>query len=472
VPPPHSHDRTALLLRDAELDGATRADVRIAQGRVVEIGPALPRQTGEEEIRCDGGAVLPGLADHHLHLHALAARQASIVCGPPEVTSASGLAAALAAAVPDEHGWVRGVGYIETVAGDLDAEALDRLGPRGPVRVQHRSGAMWMLNSAAMAATGLSTADHPGVERGDDGRPTGRLWRADDWLRDRLPPARPPDLSQAGAELAGLGVTSVTDATPDLAPGAIAAIAEAARNGALLQRVRLLGVPLDTMPPEPLGVGPYKIVIADSGLPDLDELTERIRRAHAVGRPVAAHCVTREALIVFLAALEDAGPLDGDRVEHAALVPAELVPELARRRLRVVTQPGFLTDRGDDFLRGLPAADHADLYRCASLATAGVPVALSSDAPYGPIDPWAVIAAAAERRVPGGRVAGPEERISPRRALDAYLAPTADPGGPPRRVRPGVAADLTVLHLPLAEALRAPCSRLVRTVFIDGEPVA
>src|SRR5690606_9093645 len=154
--------------------------------------------------------------------------------------------------------------------------------------------------------------------------------------------------------------------------------------------------------------------------------------------------------------LEDAGPLDGDRVEHAALVPAELVPELARRRLRVVTQPGFLTDRGDDFLRGLPAADHADLYRCASLATAGLPAAVSNDATYGRIDPCALIAAAAERRAPCGRVAGAEERIIPWRVLDAYLAPTADPGGLLRRVRPGVAADLTVLHLPLAEALRAP----------------
>jgi predicted amidohydrolase YtcJ len=93
------------------------------------------------------------------------------------------------------------------------------------------------------------------------------------------------------------------------------------------------------------------------------------------------HCVTREALVLLLAALDEAGPRPGDRIEHAALVPSELVPELARLGVRVVTQPGFLPHRGDDFLRDLPPQDRPDLYRCATLLRAGVPVASSSDAP-------------------------------------------------------------------------------------------
>ncbi len=47
-----------------------------------------------------------------------------------------------------------------------------------------------------------------------------------------------------------------------------------------------------------LAAGPYKIVLADSGLPPCDELTDRIRTAHAASRPVAVHCVTREALVL------------------------------------------------------------------------------------------------------------------------------------------------------------------------------
>ncbi len=473
---------TGLLLRNAELAGHIRADVRITGGTVAEVSPGL-RRHGEAEYDCQGGAVLPGLCDHHLHLSALAAWSESVRCGPPDVTSAADLSAALAAAGPDRHGWIRGVGYAETVAGDLDAAALDRLRTDPPVRIQHRSGALWMLNSAALAALSADGAHHPGLERGADGRPNGRLWRADDWLRGRLPRAGPPSLARVGATLLRHGVTAVTDATPDLDDQAIAAITEAMSRGQLPPDVLLLGAPLDAVLPADLGrpglaaglaaglapgpaAGPYKIVLADSGLPACDELADRIRTAHAAGRPVAVHCVTREALVLLMVALQDAGPRPGDRIEHAALVPRELLPGLALLGVRVVTQPGFLPHRGDDFLRDLPPGDHPDLYRCATLRRAGIPVALSSDAPYGPLDPWAVLTAATGRRTASGQVAGPEERLTFAEALDAYLAPPGDPGGPPRQVRAGTAANLAILRAPLADVPDLP--EPVRAVLLRG----
>jgi predicted amidohydrolase YtcJ len=455
------------LIRGAEVEGR-RADVRLAAGRVAQIAPVLARHPGEEVVEAGGGALLPGLVDHHLHLHALAAAEHSVACGPPDARDPAGLAAALAAAPADEHGWVRGIGYAETVAGNLDAAALDRLHPDRPVRIQHRSGALWTVNSAAAARLGLAHADHPGVERALDGTPTGRLWRADNWLRVRLPRTRPPDLAAVGTRLARLGITAVTDATPDLDPAAVDALAAAVTSGALPQLLHLLGAPLGAALPAPLSTGPYKIVLADSGLPDLDTLTDRIRTAHATGRAVAVHCVTREALVLLLAAFDDAGSRPGDRIEHAALIPAELIHDLARHSLRVVTQPGFLAHRGDDYLRDVPATDHPDLYRCARLLDSGVPLALSSDAPYGPLDPWTVIAAAVHRRTPAGEVAGPGERLTPAAALDAYLAPPDDPGGPPRRIRPGVTADLLLLDRPLTTALRDQRPDAVRAVFISG----
>jgi len=461
---------TGLLLRDAELAGHIRADVRITGETVTEVGPAL-RRRGEAEYDCQGGAVLPGLCDHHLHLSAMAAWSESVRCGPPDVTSGAGLSAALAAAGPDRHGWIRGVGYAEPVAGDLDAVALDRLRSDRPVRIQHRSGALWMLNSAALAALSADGAQHPGLERGADGRPNGRLWRADDWLRGRLPRAGPPSLAQVGATLLRHGVTAVTDATPDLDDQAIAVITEAMTRGQLPPDVLLLGAPLGAVLPGDLGrpgpaAGPHKIVLADSGLPAYDELADRIRAAHAAGRPVAVHCVTREALVLLMAALQDAGPRPGDRIEHAALVPRELLPGLARLGVRVVTQPGFLPHRGDDFLRDLPPGERPDLYRCATLRRAGIPVALSSDAPYGPLDPWVVLAAATSRRTASGQVAGPEERLTFAEALDAYLAPPGDPGGPPRRVRAGTAANLAILRAPLADV--PPLPEPVRAVLLRG----
>jgi predicted amidohydrolase YtcJ len=459
---------TGVLLRNAELEGRVRVDVRVRGDRIAEIAPILDRR-GEEELDCRGGALLPGLTDSHVHLLALAAADRSVGCGPPAVTDRESLAATLVAAPADPAGWVRGIGYVETVAGDLDTDAMDRLHATRPVRIQHRSGALWMLNSLAVDLLGLNSADAPGIERNGTGRPTGRLWRADAELRRRLPPDVPPDLTAVGRHLTGYGITAVTEATPDLDPVAVAAIAAAMEDGRIPQRVHFLGLPPGVPAPAVAGatLGPYKIVLADSGLPHLDGLAERIAHTHAAGRGVAAHCVTREALVLLLAALDMAGPHADDRIEHAALVPEELVPELARRRLAVVTQPGFLAVRGDDYLRDVPAPEHSDLYRCRSLLDAGVPVALSSDAPYGPLDPWAVMAAAAHRRTAAGDVVGDLERLAPEQALDAYLADPSTPGTA-RRLGVGGPADLVLLHRPRATALAEPDSRSVRTVLIGG----
>ncbi|MFD9669325.1 amidohydrolase family protein [Rhodococcus sp. NPDC059968] len=463
---------TDLVIRNAEVDGVAGIDVSISDGRIVAVGPKLP-VTSADLIDAEGGALIPGLHDHHLHLHAMAADAASVPCGPPGVRDGAALADALGRAPGDDNGWVRGVGYIETVAGDLDADALDRLDAARPVRVQHRSGAMWMLNGAASAAVRLAEAAHPGIERAPDGRPTGRVWRADDWLRDRLPPSGPPRLDAVGAALARWGITGVTDASPDLDPRSRAAIETSVSDGRLPQRVHLLGAAPDSDTASPQGrvtVGPYKIVLADSGLPDLDDLADRIRDVHDRGRAVAVHCVTRESLLLLLAVLDDVGTRAGDRIEHGALIPRETIDGLRRRGLIVVTQPGFLAHRGDDYLRDIDEIDYPDLYRCRSLIEAGVPVALSSDAPYGPPDPWAVITAAVNRRAPTGEVVGVSERITAADALTRYLTPADDPGGRPSTVRPGAPADLVLLHAPLADVLTAPSADAVRATLFGGTP--
>lgn len=468
-----------VLFRNVELpcvsaDLVDRVDVAVTGDRISAIGVDL--DTGAAEvIEGHGGPLLPGLHDHHLHLHAVAADADSVRCGPPHVHTGDELAAALAAAPGD--GWLRGVGYVETVAGLLDAASLDRLHARRPVRMQHRSGALWILNSLACQEVHLESADHPGVERDDSGRPTGRVWRADAWLRGRLPGTGPPSLARIGVELARFGITGVTDATPDLPPDSLAALLAAHDSGDLPQRLHLLGVPLDSTAPNParrhgdtggsVTTGPYKIVIADSDPLDFEALADTVRRAHAGGRPVAVHCISRAALLVQLAVFDDVGSLPGDRIEHGALIPAESFQTLRRHGLTVVTQPGFLTHRGDDYLHRVDHDDLPDLYRCRSLLRGGVAVALSSDAPYGPLDPWSVIAAAMSRRAPTGEILGEAERLTVSGALGGYLTPLDDPGGRPRSLRVGCPADLVLLDRPLVEAV-APEADPVRCTMIRG----
>jgi predicted amidohydrolase YtcJ len=294
--------------------------VQLADGCVAQVGRCLERRRGEPCSTPRAGAPA-GLHDH-LHLFALAAALSSVRCGPPSVCDAAALARALAQCPPsgDSEGWIRGVGYFESVAGELDRARLDRLVPARPLRIQHRSGALWMLNSAAVVELGLDRGtDAPGVERDAAGRATGRLFHLDAWLRDRLERAAPPGLAGVGALLSSFGVTGVTDATPGNGPAELRALVGASDRGQLRQRVLVMGTPGLPVPAHALiERGAVKLRLDESALPDFDEFVSRVDQAHRGARAVAIHCVTRAELVLAAGALQAAGTLPGDRIEHAA----------------------------------------------------------------------------------------------------------------------------------------------------------
>jgi len=174
----------SLLLRNVEVAGRTGLDVRIEGGRIAEIGARLRR--ADRELDGRGGALIPGLCDHHIHLFALAARAESV--SVEDVAGPQAFAARIAAAVVERPSgaWLRVLGYHESLAGPLTRQDLDRLAPDRPVRVQHQTGALWVLNSAALAVLGTGD-DPPGLDRA-----SGHLWRGDAWLRGRIPTPPPP----------------------------------------------------------------------------------------------------------------------------------------------------------------------------------------------------------------------------------------------------------------------------------------
>ena len=155
-----------------------------------------------------------------------------------------------------------------------------------------------------------------------------------------------------------------------------------------------------------------------------------MRAARRQGRTVAVHCVTREALVLALAGWDLVGAIPGDRVEHASVVTPGLAARMAALGLTVVTQPAFVACRGDRYLDEVDPDDVPHLYPWRTLITAGVPVAGSSDAPFGDADPWRAMEAATARRTPSGRVLGSGERLSRPAALALYLGPWRSPGGP------------------------------------------
>jgi predicted amidohydrolase YtcJ len=454
---------TGLAVVGAEVGGRTGWTVRVEGDRIAAVGPdggpEVRPQAGDRVISGKGGALIPGLHDHHVHLRAAVAAMASVQAGPPDVADEAGLLEALRAGVAraGPGRWVRAVNYHESVAGDLDRHRLDRWVPAQPLRVQHRTGALWVLNSAALAAVRVEGAQHPGIERDEAGVPTGRLWRADDWLAGAVGPVSPPAdlLAQLSADAASRGITGFTDADPRRTAADLAAWAELVGSGAVRQRLHLMGpVGLAHHGPLPttVTVGPVKVLLDDADLPAPHQLVATMIAAHAEGRPVAVHCVTRVQLLVTLAAYEEAGASPGDRIEHGSLVPPEAVGELARLGLTVVTQPNFVAERGDQYLTDVDPADRDDLYRCRSLLAAGVAVAFGTDHPYGGADPWPAVAAAVDRRAASGAPVVPGEAVDARRALAGFTG-RADAPGTPRRLAPGEPADLCLLDRPLDHAL-------------------
>ncbi len=155
-----------------------------------------------------------------------------------------------------------------------------------------------------------------------------------------------------------------------------------------------------------------------------------------------------------------------DRIEHASLLEEAVVGLLVSSGVRVTVQPGLVATRGDRYLEEVePSALH-DLHRVRSLVAAGVRVRSSSDAPYGPLDPWTGIAAAVRRTTAAGRALAPSESVDPMTALG--LA-TSEPGlDPTTWLRAGRPADLAVLDEGWDSMLDGP---RVALTLVDGVAV-
>ncbi|MFE4669635.1 amidohydrolase [Streptomyces sp. NPDC056716] len=104
------------------------------------------------------------------------------------------------------------------------------------------------------------------------------------------------------------------------------------------------------------------------------------------------------------------------RVEHAELLTPDTIAAFAELGLTASVQPAFDALWGGTdgmYARRLGAERARALNPFAALLRAGVPLALGSDSPVTPIDPWGTVRAAAFHRTP-------EHRISVRAAFTAH----------------------------------------------------
>jgi predicted amidohydrolase YtcJ len=188
------------------------------------------------------------------------------------------------------------------------------------------------------------------------------------------------------------------------------------------------------------------------------------------------HCVTLVDLIFTLNAFVESGTIAGDRIEHAAITPPDLIEQIAQLNLIVVTQPNFISERGDAYLRDVEATDQPWLYRLRGFRDAGIALAAGTDAPYGDMNPWAAMHAAVTRRTVEGFVMGADEALIPEQALELFLGDPLQPGTEQsdvgkKRIEVGIPATLCMLDRKWRLAREDLSKVNVVVTMIDGKPV-
>lgn len=488
-------------VRLVDLPGATpltdEVDVRLAGGLVTEVAPRLRPRANEEVVDGEGRWALPGLWDAHVHLGQWALGRSRV-----DVSSArsAGEAAALMAAAMDRPGapeLLVGVGFRSPTWREQPSVAtLDQTtGARPVVLISGDCHNGW-LNSAALARFGV--APRPGV-----------LLEAE-WfaamtsvVAAELAQAGPGIYAAAQREAASRGVVGVVDyefepgfrrwperfaeagvvrvqtsVYPDdladaIATGVRSGDVLASRDGVAMLTMGSLKVisdgSLNTRTARCVEAYPDAAGLVDPhGVQNYDpaELAALLTEARAHGLTAAVHAIGDAAVSAALDAFAATGATGS--LEHAQLVGTGDAARIARLGLTASVQPAHLLD--DREVTHRLWADRAD--RCfplASLAAAGVPLALGSDAPVAPLDPWLAIAAAVHRGEPDDAPWNPAEALTPRQAIAASVRGRIAPGSPGDLVL--LDADPLCPGLVTADAARALRSMTVAATIIAGAPV-
>jgi predicted amidohydrolase YtcJ len=452
---------SSLLLRRVRLvplggpAAADPVDVLIEGGFITGIG-AVVRPRGVPVVNGDGRWLIPGLWDAHVHLGqwALARRRLDLsrMSSPEDVLAAVARAA--------RHGRpVVGMGHqAGTWARRVTVAELDAVCAQLPVVLVNSDFHHGWLNTAALDALGLARRDGTVAEA--------------EWfaayprmagLEGHLAAA---DYRQVLGDAAARGVVGLVDfefGAPwsDWAQrwheGCDLLRIRWSPYAGQLDSVRASGLCSGASLPgadDRLTVGSLKIISDGSlgtrtawcrepyavtggfGAPNLPEgeLAALLAEGSRIGLSVATHAIGDRAVEAALAAYAATGARGS--IEHAQLTTTREIIEMSRLGLVASVQPAHLLD--DRQMMDRVWADRADrCFMLRSMLDQGVKVALGSDSPVAPLDPWLAIATAVHRGQPGDEPWHPEQAIT---AAEAIAAATDG-----RRIAVGQPGDVALL---------------------------
>ena len=448
-------------------------------------GAAEPKlAAGDYRLDVKGKTIFPGLIDAHGHVMdvGFGLRQLDLTQAT-SLADAQGKARTYAAANPAAK-WIRGRGWNQVVWGvdrfptalELDAAIAER--PAWLERVDAHAG--W-ANSAAMKAAGITakTRDPAGgrIIRDKLGNPTGVFIDSAMALIDKAaPPPTAGDSEEAFAAalqyFATLGLTGIHDmgtspsdwalyrAFGDMGRLSIRITAYAAGMPAMEQisplrptpwlygdRLRLQGIKF--FGDGALGsrgawlLAPYSDEPTTRGLQFLDDTKQKnfFSRANFLGYQVATHAIgdaaNRQALDSFAELRATYGDKFRNRIEHAQVIAPADIPRFAELQIIASIQPTHATSDKAMATARLGEGRLEGAYAWASLRQAKARIALGSDTPVEPANPFFGLHAAVTRQdrnnqPPGGWRA--DQAMSLQQALKGFTADAAFAGGAETRV--------------------------------------
>lgn len=500
---------------------ASRDDRIVAVGSRAEI--EAMSGAGTLVIQADGGLLVPGFIDTHVHFatggSSLASVQLRDAMTPAEFTRR--IAEFVKTVAPGE--WVLdGAWDHENWGGELPAkEWIDAATPDNPVWIYRLDGHMALANSVALKLAGVD-ADSPDIDGGEivrdaAGYPTGVLKdNAMTLIDDAIPPPGDALLDRqvlaAMQHVAAQGVTSVHDMAGF---SSLASYRRLHAADQMITRVYSV-VPLNEWEKlrddvQKNGTGdawlrtgglkgfmdgslgshtaamlePFTDAPDDRGflINKLDDMRRWVDRADQAGLQVMVHAIgdsaIRDLLDIYLDVADQNGSKDRRfRIEHAQHIHPNDVPRFAAQQVIASMQPYHAIDDGRwaDKVIGPLRAETTYAFR--ALIDSGAHVAFGSDWFVAPAKPLLGIYAAVTRRTldeanPDGWV--PAQKVSVEEALRAYTREGAyssfeesDKG----MLAPGMLADFVLLDRDLTKIPAAEIrdARVLRTV-VGGKTV-
>ena len=472
-----------------------------------------------EVIDMEGGMLMPGFHDGHLHLlmGGFSLLQLSLdgMYDRDQVLAAIRNEVTKIEREGGDDRWLLGIGYDENRV-HITKEDLSRLCPNLPAMIRTRDLHSAIVNNLAITRAGItrSTPDPPTgkIERDADGEATGILREEAVWLVDSLVPAPDQELSlqaidRAQAEAFRFGITSVSDS---IRPKNLPAYEEFHRSG--MRRIRINGWRvledwnLDGVPPVSMRNLGFQVrtlkgfvdgamgsdtawLLEDfthrpgyRGIGNVqeEELTGVVTEALKLGYSVTMHAIGDRANRVTLNAYEKAGVTSDQRhrIEHAQLLASDDIPRFGAKGIIASMQPIHCTDDMAWKIRKVGAERVKNAYPWRSLIKTGAVLIFGTDWPVADLNPMQGLRAAVTRQGANGNPQegwNVDQALMLEEALDIYTRAGAFGAGWESQVgtlEPGKWADMILLDKNLFELHPLEYVKAkVRQTWVDGEKV-